>query len=369
MDKQLPEYFEIDEKTGELVYARPIVLASDCLACHGDPANSPTKDGKDMLGFRMEGWHAGDRHGMFLLRSKLDQVDEVVKAGMGQTMLWLLPLSLLIGAGVYVVVSRVSSQIRSLTHAVAGSSAEIASAVERIAESSQTMAQEATEQAASVEQTSAAAAEISGMTSTNVEHSRQAAAEMKHVDHQVKESNVTLGEMIASMRDIMDSSRKIGGFIKVIDEIAFQTNILALNAAVEAARAGTAGAGFSVVADEVRNLAQRSAQAAKDTAPLIEESVNKSNAGSASLEKVAAAFRGITESATKVKVLIDNVNHGSDQQARGIEQILKAMQEVSRVTQNNAAHSEESASTSEELASQAESMSGIAQQLRNIIEG
>ena len=96
---KLPDYFEVDEKGNEILYARPIVLSADCLMCHGDPANSPKKDGKDMLGFRMEGWHEGDRHGAFLLRAKLDRVDAVVKAGMGRSALWLLPLSIGVGGG------------------------------------------------------------------------------------------------------------------------------------------------------------------------------------------------------------------------------------------------------------------------------
>ena len=216
--------------------------------------------------------------------SKLDRVDAVVNAGMGKTILWLLPLAIGIGFGVLLHDFEGHRQLRSVAQAIARSSAEVTSAVAQIAESSQTMAQGATEQAASLEETSAAAEQITGMTNTNAEHSRLAAIEMGHVNRQVDESNKTIAEMLESMKDIMDSSHKISGIIKVIDEIAFQTNILALNAAVEAARAGMAGAGFAVVADEVRNLAQRSAQAAKDTAPLIEDSLGKSHAGSVKLE-------------------------------------------------------------------------------------
>ena len=142
----------------------------------------------------------------------------------------------------------------------------------------------------------------------------------------------------------------------MIDEIAFQTNILALNAAVEAARAGEAGMGFAVVADEVRNLAQRCAQAAKDTASLIEESIAKSNDGKSKVDQVAAAIREITEESTTIKTLVDEVNLGSQEQARGMEQIGKAITQMEQVTQKTAANAEESASAAEELNAQSESL-------------
>ena len=171
------------------------------------------------------------------------------------------------------------------------------------------------------------------------------------------------------MTEINASSEKVSKIIKVIDEIAFQTNILALNAAVEAARAGEAGMGFAVVADEVRNLSQRCAQAARDTASLIEESIAKSHDGMSKLDQVAGAIRSITESAAKVKTLVDEVSLGSQEQARGIEQIAKAIGQMEQVTQKNAANAEQSASASEELSGQAETMKGVAGQLQALVGG
>jgi Tfp pilus assembly PilM family ATPase len=366
---KLPDYFEVNKKANEVVYARPILLTKDCLLCHGDPANSPTKDGKDMLGFPMEGWHVGDRHGMFLLRSKLDGVDAVVKAGMEQTALWLLPLSICIGLGVYVLISKISRQLGTLIQSISESSTQVSSAVTQISSSSQSLAQGASEQSASLEETSAASEQITSMVHKNAESSRSAAEEMDRVNRRVTDSNAALGEMAASMNGIKESGGKIAKIIKVIDEIAFQTNILALNAAVEAARAGEAGAGFAVVADEVRRLAQRSAQAARDTAPLIEDSIAKSNEGSSKLEQFAVVIRDITESAAKVKLLVDEVNLSSREQSHGIDQVLQAIQQMSQVTQSNAASSQQSAAASEELAAQAESMDSIAQQLRAVVDG
>src|SRR5262249_24145158 len=159
----------------------------------------------------------------------------------------------------------------------------------------------------------------------NAENSQNAAGLMGEVDARVKDSNQALGDMVSSMASIQESSRQVAKIIKTIDEIAFQTNILALNAAVEAARAGEAGRGFAVVADEVRSLAQRSAQAAKDTAALIEASIARTEGGSHKVEQVAASITAITESVTKVKALVDEVSAASRQQAQGIDQVSQAI--------------------------------------------
>jgi methyl-accepting chemotaxis protein len=370
MDKdKTREVFEVNEDTHEMVLAHPVLLSADCLHCHGDPANSPSHDGKDLLGYRMEGWHEGDQHGMFVLRAKMDRVDAVVAAGMWKTAMWLFPLAILVGIGVYFLLQKTTGHLRELTQSIAESSSQVTSAAEAISTSSQAMAQGTSEQVASLEETSAATEEITGMVRRNSDNSKQAALEMEQVNDRVKDSNTSLGEMIASMGEIKDSSHKIAKIIKVIDDISFQTNILALNAAVEAARAGESGAGFAVVADEVRNLASRSAQAAKDTAALIEDSLSKADAGSVKLQKVVVVFQGISESAEKVRVLVNSVNAGSREQTRGIEQVLSAIQQMDKVTQGSAASSEASAATSEELAAQAETMNEIAKQLRVVVEG
>jgi methyl-accepting chemotaxis protein len=192
------------------------------------------------------------------------------------------------------------------------------------------------------------------MTRQNAENSQQAASLMAEVDRKVNESNRALGNMVSSMTSIQDSSAKVARIIKTIDEIAFQTNILALNAAVEAARAGEAGMGFAVVADEVRNLAQRSAQAAKDTAALIEESSSNASQGSATVGQVAEAITAITASVSQVKGLVDEVSVASRQQAQGIDQVTQALAQMEKVTQVTAATAEESAAASEELNAQAE---------------
>ena len=282
---------------------------------------------------------------------------------------WLvLLLSISLGSGaVFLVVRRLNRVLRQTVRELSEGAGQVTSASAQVASSSQTLAQGASEQAASLEETSASSEEITAMTRKNAENSAIAATLMADVDHRVTEGNQTLEQMMQSMQEITGSSDKISKIIKVIDEIAFQTNILALNAAVEAARAGEAGMGFAVVADEVRNLAQRSAQAAKDTASLIEESIAKSNEGGTRLQRVADVMGAITESTVKVKTLVDEVNLGSQEQARGIDQISNAIAQMDQVTQSTAASAEESAGASEELSAQAEALDQAVRRLSTLV--
>jgi methyl-accepting chemotaxis protein len=305
---------------------------------------------------------------------KTGDVSTAAAASTGARLKWMtwliLIISVVAGGGIFFVVVRsINLVLHRTVSALAEGAEQITSASSQVASSSQGLAQGASEQAASLGETSASSQEITSMTRKNAENSKSAAAMMGEVDHRITEGNRTLERMVTSMREITSSSDKISKIIKVIDEIAFQTNILALNAAVEAARAGEAGMGFAVVADEVRNLAQRSAQAAKDTAALIEESIAKSNEGSTKLQQVTSVIQAITESATKVKTLVDEVNLGSQEQARGIEQISKAIAQMDQVTRSTAANAEESASASEEMSAQAEALNHIVEQLRSMVGG
>ncbi|MEO7143733.1 MAG: methyl-accepting chemotaxis protein [Bryobacteraceae bacterium] len=282
----------------------------------------------------------------------------------------LLVISVVTGLALaFILVRGINGTLRRVTLELARGAVQIASAASEVASSSQSLAQGASEQAASLEETSASSEEITSMTRKSAESSSMAASEMAAVDRNVGKGNQTLEQMVASMAEINNSSNKISKIIKVIDEIAFQTNILALNAAVEAARAGEAGMGFAVVAEEVRNLAQRSAKAAKDTAALIEESIATSGEGTKRLEEVSQAFRSITGSAGRVKMLVDEVNLGSQEQARGMEQIARAISQMDEVTQRTAANAEESASASEQMAAQAQALNDIVCELESLVGG
>jgi methyl-accepting chemotaxis protein len=295
---------------------------------------------------------------------------DAVKAA-GTATFWNWVVALLAGiCGTVLAIFTTRSMNRSLHRAateLAEGAEQVASAAAQVSSSSQSLAQGSSEQAASLEETSASSEEINSMARKNTENSRSAADLVTQSQQKFVETNRSLEQMVVAMAEINTSSDKISKIIKVIDEIAFQTNILALNAAVEAARAGEAGMGFAVVADEVRNLAQRCAQAAKDTAALIEESISKSNDGKLKVDQVAGAIRAITDEAAKIKTLVDEVNLGSQEQARGIDQIGKAINEMEKVTQKTAASAEESASAAEELTAQSSTLKEIVGRLNTLV--
>ena len=298
---------------------------------------------------------------------------EAIKAGDDsyRLLLWIImgvfAMSMVLGLVVRWVVKGILVTLRSATHDLAQGAQHVATASSQVASASQSLSQGATEQAASLEQTSASMEEIASMTRMNAENTHQAAGMMADAEKQVHGANAALNAMVASMSAIKESSDKVSKIIKTIDEIAFQTNILALNAAVEAARAGEAGMGFAVVADEVRTLAQRSAQAAKDTAVLIEESIAKANDGNQKVSQVTSAIAQITESSVKAKGLVDEVSVASRQQSQGIEQVSQAIAQMEKVTQTNAASAEESAAVSQELSAQAEEASSVVRRLMDLV--
>ena len=261
----------------------------------------------------------------------------------------------------------VSKQLTAETATLALAADSVLQRAREVSAGSQSLSQGASEQAAALEQTSASMEEMASTTKQNADHSRSAARLMSDVHGRVEQSNQALGEMVQSMASIQESSRQVGRIIKTIDEIAFQTNILALNAAVEAARAGEAGMGFAVVADEVRNLAQRSAQAARDTAGLIEASIERSQAGVQKVEQVAQSIAAITGSVAEVKSLVDEVSTASQQQAEGIAQVSQAIGQMEKVTQTTAATAEQSAAAGEELTSQASSALAVVGRLETLV--
>lgn len=280
----------------------------------------------------------------------------------------LVALAIGVGCTVTFAIRGINRQLRGSIVEMADGARQVAVAAAQVASSSQSLAQGASEQAASLEETSASSEEINSMAQKNSGNSRSTAELLSRSREKVIEANRHLEEMVVSMDLITDSSGKISKIIKVIDEIAFQTNILALNAAVEAARAGEAGLGFAVVADEVRSLAQRSAQAAKDTATLIEDSIARSHEGKLKVDDVAQAIQAVTEDSAKVQTMVDEVRQGSEEQSRGIGQIGRALSQMEQVTQTNAASAEQSAAAAQQLNAQSETLKDVIGRLHAMVD-
>jgi len=276
-------------------------------------------------------------------------------------------IALAVGAGIFLIVHNASEALKRLAARLSQSAEQVSGAAERVSKSSQSLAEGASRQAAALEETSASTEEILSITRKNADHALQVAGLMQQSAEGAGEVNHSLDRMVAQMKEIDTSSNKIARIIKVIDEIAFQTNILALNAAVEAARAGEAGLGFAVVADEVRNLAQRCTQAARDTTGLIEESIDTTRDGNSRLDQMAGSVRAMTDNAGRVKCLVDEVSQGNQEQARGMEQISHAVLQMQEVTQAAANNAEQGASAGNELNGHADGLRTLVHEMREMV--
>jgi hypothetical protein len=246
---------------------------------------------------------------------------------------------------------------------------QVTSASTEISASSQSLAEAASQQAAGVEETSSSIEEIASMTMQNADNAQQAKALSGETGTSIQKADASMGSIMTAMQEISRASEETAKIIRTIDEIAFQTNLLALNAAVEAARAGEAGAGFAVVADEVRNLAIRAAEAAKNTAIMIEGTVAKVKNGHELVRVTAEEFKEVGAGSSKVVGLVGEIAAASNEQSQGIKQINTAIQEMDKTIQQNAANAEEAASAAEELSAQAMQMRQCVGMLEALISG
>ena len=318
-------------------------------------------------------WPLKDASGKLIGMLFIGKDRSIVTATVRNTELSILAILAVVGAlmvlaGILVARSITRPVNRAMT-SLAEAADQVVSASGQVSSASQSLAEGASEQAASIEETSSSLEEMSSMTKQNADNASTADKLMKDSKLMVEKANGSMTELTQSMEDISKASDETSKIIKTIDEIAFQTNLLALNAAVEAARAGEAGAGFAVVANEVRNLAMRAAEAAKNTSVLIEGTVKKVREGSELVERTGGAFAEVSRSAAKVADLVAEIAAASSEQAQGIDQINKAVAEMDKVTQQTAANAEESASASEEMNAQAEQMKDIASELMTLVGG
>ena len=296
------------------------------------------------------------------ITSAIAQSRQILLVGVGLA----LALAGVIG---YVIIRGTNRSLNEATRVLGETSHQVSSAAGQVSSASQALAEGSSEQAASLEETSASLEEMSSMTKRNAESAQQA----KELSNQTRASADAgagrMKEMTDAMAAIKSSSDDIAKIIKTIDEIAFQTNILALNAAVEAARAGEAGAGFAVVAEEVRALAQRSAQAAKETAGKIEDAIRKSEQGVAISSSVAQSLSEIVEKARKVDAFVAEIAQASQEQTQGIGQVNTAVGQMDKVTQSNASNAEETAAAAAELNSQASTLLEAVAGLEKLVGG
>ena len=349
------------ERIENNVYRIAVPLYSDvhagCAECHFSVVESDKADMK--------------RHillGTLNAYVPLSQMLAVAKADAWKIVGFLALSILILMAGIYLTLQRlVVKPVARIAGGLDRSAEQVAAAAGQVAASSQVLASGTSEQAASVEETSSSLEEMASMTKQNADNARQADQLVKEAKEVVGHANASMGELNQSMQAISTASHEMSKIIKTIDEIAFQTNLLALNAAVEAARAGEAGAGFAVVADEVRNLAMRAAEAARNTAGLIEGTVTKVKFGTDLVTRTNEAFGSVSASVEKVSGLVGEIAAASHEQSQGIEQVNKAVSEMDKVIQQNAATAEESSGASHELTSQAEDMKGMVKELATLV--
>ena len=289
-----------------------------------------------------------------------------------QAIKWLIGLIAVCGLGVIIAVALLVT--RSITRPILGiitglntSAGQVTAASGQISSGSKQLADGASEQAAALEETSSSLEEIASMTNQNAEHAGEADRLMQEANRVVEGANTSMAALTGSMAEINKVSGETQKIVKTIDDIAFQTNLLALNAAVEAARAGEAGAGFAVVADEVRSLSLRAAEAAKNTADLIDVTVKTVGEGTAQVERTSDAFIQVSSRTAKVGELVSEIAVASKEQADGISQVSQAVNTMDKVVQQNAANAEENAGASQEMSVQAEYLNGYVEGLSSML--
>ncbi|MCL2020171.1 MAG: methyl-accepting chemotaxis protein [Oscillospiraceae bacterium] len=261
-------------------------------------------------------------------------------------------------------VSMMIDSMNNMFGEINSSSSQVDSGAKQIADGAQALSQGSTEQAASIEQLSSSISEIASQTKVNAEMAEKAASLSDVIKNNAEKGNRQMDEMMAAVRDINTASQNISKVIKVIDDIAFQTNILALNAAVEAARAGQHGKGFAVVAEEVRNLAAKSAEAAKETGDMIQNSMEKAELGSRIASETAVSFTEIASGIQESSQLVEEIAKSSKEQAMGISQVNIGIDQVAQVVQQNSATAQESAAASEEMSGQSAMLQELISQFK-----
>jgi methyl-accepting chemotaxis protein len=386
------EYFAVDRANNEIVYARPIKLGMDCLECHGT-ATAANKDGKDMVGFRMEGWHAGELHGAFVLHATLDHVDKEVQAGMTKSFLWLTPIGLLLGFSAFLVMRPVgralkitvnalediskgnlvydfpkavgndevgdmtvamgtmSGELRKMIHGIAETVGVLLSTSTELTSDSNNVSSGSSEVSEKAHSVSAAAEEMATNIQCIVSSVEQAATNLTCVSSSAGEMTSTIGEIARNSENarviasdatkqartvteqigfLRQAAQEIGKVTETISEISAQTNLLALNATIEAARAGTAGKGFSVVASEIKALAEQTRAATEDIKARVTSVQSLAATGVSGIRQIANVIDEVTEIVSSIAAAIEEQSTVTKDISRNIAEASTGVRDVSR---------------------------------------
>ncbi len=378
--KEIAEYIDTEEKNIKLLgdnikidalgdYTRFLLAAADDFIASADAAHAIWKD-KEKLVAQLDAVRDRTTQTVAALsvwsKKWLDR-NKAQNSGLKIVSL-LVSLLILTVCGVFTGRSIIAPIHRAIT-GLTRTAEQVGAASGEFSISSQLLAEGSSKQAASLEETSTSLEEMTGMTRQNAENADQADRFVKQANEIMGKAGEAMKALIRSMQDITRSSEETSKIIKSIDEIAFQTNLLSLNAAIEAAQAGETGAGFAVVAEEVRNLAMRAAEASKNTADLIEGTLDTVRNGAGLAASAEEAFSEVSENAEKIMELIGEIAAASNEQAQGIEQINRAMLDIDQITQQNASNSEESASGAEAMNAQARELIRFVNELARLAGG
>lgn len=409
----------VTETSHSVIVYRPVKLSKNdgCLNCHGDPATSPWKNGKDILGYKMENWTDGKLHGVFAIKNDVALVAKAQADKESISSTSMLVLFIVLGGvlGILFAAFVINGPIQSILKVMSvlnQTGLHVASAASEISSSSQDLSQSTTEQASALEETAASLEQITSMISKSSENAKASAESSNDSHKKAGEGRSSVDQMLSSMDDIRNSNdailtqinegnQQMSEIVKVIqdiksktliiNEIVFQTKLLSFNASVEAARAGEHGKGFSVVAEEVGNLAQMSGNAAKEITDMLEASVSKVEgivnqtqskvdalihngkekveAGIEVAKQCSIVLEEIVHNVSKVSNLSQDIAQASKEQAQGVSEVNKAMGQLDTVTHKNASASEQAAKTAENLTMQATTLKNSIDELMLIMMG
>jgi methyl-accepting chemotaxis protein len=415
-DRNLQDYFLVDDSHNQIVYGRPIRLTEDCLLCHGSPAASPTHDGRDMLGFPMEDWKSGQVHGAFVLKASLDKVDKITSASLANTAAWVSAVAVVIGIGFYWLVRtkivRPLTSLQALTTAMGegdltvrlenagrdeiaqmgdalnhaldrlgGALRDISQGARSLTASSQEVTEVSRQMAAHADDSANQANAVSAASeqvSTNVSVAASSAEELMVSIREISRSSNEAAQVARSAAEVAartdqrigklgQSSVEIGKVVKVITSIAEQTNLLALNATIEAARAGEAGKGFAVVANEVKELARQTASATEEIGQKISAIQSEATDAVQAIGEITRIIHQVNDISNTIASAVEEQTVTTTEIGRNVQEAAKGSQEIAESNASIANSARSTAEGAQKTESAANSLTGMALRLQSLV--